>query len=123
MVSANLIEPDLVGSHLEGLAIHFCFVRFIGGVENDDLAAAAACPEAVELAVNAFEAGEQRGEFFQPFASFCERGHVLKRRGWQAGRLPHYQPGSAFDVVNGAVSDLEDFPAIAEEGVEFFEDG
>src|SRR5437016_4867822 len=115
-----------MGSHRYGLAVHFCFVRLVGGIENDDLAASAAGPETVELAVNSFETGEQGGQFFQPFLVFRQRrdvGDQWGRRpacgpgrhtrvgwfggetpGWQAGRLPHYWPGLAFDIVNGAVS-------------------
>ena len=59
-------NEDSVGGDGRGLAINLGFEGLVGGIENEGLVAAAAGPEAVELAVEAFEAGEDRREGGEP---------------------------------------------------------
>ena len=69
-------SEDGIGGDGDGSVVEFGFDGFGGGVEDKDLVAAAASPEAVELAVYAFEVGEEWGEVGEPVC--IERYDVLE---------------------------------------------
>src|ERR1700722_2917230 len=70
---SKMVYPDGGGSDLDGLAVDLGFDHFGGWVEDEDLGLAAAGPEAVDLAVHAFEPGELRCQFLEPFAFGSQR--------------------------------------------------
>lgn len=112
---SKMVYPNGGGSDLNGLSVDLGFDGFGGWVEDEDLGLAAAGPEAVELAVHAFEPGKLWCQFLEPFAFGSQWRDASDVRG--------ACPELIFHVFDGSFANRDDFSAGAPEGIDFIEDG